>query len=116
MIVVSNLVRVAAGDEAAFTERLRDRLGLVERHPGFVRLEVLRPEPLVLEGRQVGDSADHVVLTYWTGPEYFAAWLGSADFQRAHAQRAATDPFAGPASFEVHRLVQTTEGRSAADK
>jgi heme-degrading monooxygenase HmoA len=109
MIVVSNRIPVTPGDEAAFAERLRDRLGLVERHPGFVRLEVLRPEAIVLEGRPIGPAADHLVLTYWTGPEYFAAWAKSDDFLRAHAQRAANDAFAGASAFEVYRIVQTSE-------
>lgn len=65
MIVVSNRIPVAKGHEAEFAARFRDRTGLVEHHSGFVRLEILRPEPIMLHGQQMGGSDDHVVLTYW---------------------------------------------------
>jgi heme-degrading monooxygenase HmoA len=117
MIVVSSRIPVSGGQEGEFAERLYDRVGLVERHPGFVRLEVLRPERVALPGRSLGGlgGADcYVVLTYWARAEDFVAWTQSDDFRRAHAQRAAADPFAGQAAFEVYRLVQTTEGPGAA--
>jgi heme-degrading monooxygenase HmoA len=113
MIVVSTRAAVTTDQEAEFAERLYDRLGLVERYPGFVRLEVLRPESVVVDGEHVGGAAHYLVLTYWTSTEYFLAWTRSDDFRRAHAQRSSADPFAGPTAFEVHRLIQTTEGRGA---
>ncbi|HEX2185073.1 MAG TPA: antibiotic biosynthesis monooxygenase [Chloroflexota bacterium] len=115
MIVVSTRAAVTRDQEAEFAQRLYDRLGLVERYPGFARLEVLRPEAVVVDGQQVGGAAQYLVLTYWTDIAYFLAWTRSDDFRRAHAQRSSADPFAGPAAFEVHRLIQTTEGRGAPD-
>ena len=110
MIVVSNRIPVTAADEGGAAQRLYDRVGLVERHPGFVRLEVLRPAPGVLRGQETAATSYYLVLTYWARAEDFVAWTRSADFRRAHAQRAAGDAFAGPAAFEVHELVQSTEG------
>ena len=114
MIVASNRIPVAGGDEDAFAERLFDRVGLVERHPGFVRLEVLRPQPVVVAGQQVGGSDCFIVLTYWARPEDFVAWAQSDDFRKAHAQRSSGGAFAGPTALEVHQVIQTTEGHSAA--
>ncbi|MGC9186062.1 MAG: antibiotic biosynthesis monooxygenase family protein, partial [Thiomonas sp.] len=41
--VVANRVPVHAEFRAAFEERFRQRAGEVEKQPGFVRMEVLRP-------------------------------------------------------------------------
>ena len=105
MIVVTTRVPVAAVEEAEYEERLFDRLGLIERHPGFVRLEVLRPTPILIAGVPVGHSDSFVVLTYWEGPKQFAAWAQSEDFGRAHARRAAADHFSGPVVYEVHEII-----------
>ena len=113
MIVVSNRILAAEAEAAGGAERLYDRIGLVERHPGFVRLEVLRPAPGVLRGQETEGVDDYLVLTYWARAEDFVAWARSDDFQRAHGRRAANDPSAGLAAFAVHELVQTTERAGA---
>jgi heme-degrading monooxygenase HmoA len=107
MIVVSNRIPVAKGQEAAFEERFRGRAGLVEGHPGFVRLEILRPKPVTLHGGPMGGSEYHVVLTYWENEQAFAAWTESEDFRRAHANRPPKEMFAGPNVFEMHEVIQT---------
>ena len=107
MIVVSNRVPVAEGHEAEFAERFRSRAGLVEHHPGFVRLEILRPESITLNDRQMGGSDYHVVLTYWERTEDFIAWTQSDDFRTAHSQRGSQEMFAGPNVFEMHEIIQS---------
>ena len=74
MIVVSNRIPVAPGQEASFAERFRSRAGLVEGHNGFLRLEILKPTQVTMRGRVMGRSAYHVVLTYWKHVEDFVAW------------------------------------------
>jgi len=107
MIVVSNRVPVAKGHEAEFAARFRARAGLVENHPGFVRLEILRPEPIMLHGQQMGGSDYHVVLTYWERKEDFVAWTESQDFRTAHSQQPPKEMFAGPNVFEMHEIIQS---------
>lgn len=107
MIVVSNRVPVAKGREAEFAARFRSRAGLVEHHPGFVRLEILRPERIVLHGHQMGGSDYHVVLTYWERTEDFVAWTESEDFRTAHSQQPPKELFAGPNVFEMHEIIQS---------
>ncbi|CAA9260419.1 MAG: hypothetical protein AVDCRST_MAG77-2541 [uncultured Chloroflexi bacterium] len=107
MIVVSNRIPVAPGHEAEFAERFRNRAHLVENHPGFVRLEICRPLPVNLHGRDMGDSAYHVVLTYWERKEDFLAWVRSEDFQTAHSQRTPEGMFAGDSVFELHEIIQS---------
>jgi heme-degrading monooxygenase HmoA len=114
MIVGSNRIPVAPDDEAALAERLADRVGLVEQHPGFVRSEVLRPAPGVLPGQETTGAAASLILTYWARAEDFVAWTASDDCRRAHGPRAPADAFSGPAAFEVHELVRTTEGAGGA--
>ena len=114
MIVVSNRIPVAKGHEAAFEERFRGRAGLVENHPGFIRLEILRPKSVTMHGGHMGGSDYHVVLTYWENEEAFVAWTESEDFRRAHANRPPKEMFAGPNVFEMHEVIQTAERPSRA--
>jgi len=110
MFVVSNRIPVAKGHEDEFAARFRDRAGLVETHPGFIKLEILRPEPLMLHGQEMGGSSYHVVLTYWQRKEDFVAWTESEDFRTAHSKRPPKEMFAGPNVFELHKIIQSTEG------
>jgi heme-degrading monooxygenase HmoA len=107
MIVVANRIPVAKGHEAAFEKRFEGRVGLVENHPGFVRLEILRPKLVTIQGGQMGGSSYYVVLTYWENEEAFVAWTESEDFHRAHANRPPKEMFAGPNVFETHEVIQT---------
>lgn len=107
MIVVSNRVPIAKGHEAEFAARFQDRAGLVEHHHGFVRLEILRPETIMLQGQQIGGSDYHVVMTYWERKEDFVAWTESEDFRTAHSQRQPKEMFAGPNVFEMHEIIQS---------
>lgn len=103
MIVVSNRIQVAQGQEAAFEKRFEGRAGAVENRPGFIRLEVLRPK----------QSSFYIVLTYWETEKDFLDWTESADFRMAHANRPPKEMFAGPNVFEVHEVIQVAERKGA---
>ena len=109
MIVVSNRIPVAVGHEQAFEERFRDRAGLVERHPGFVRMEILRPKQVAMHGGKLGGSPYYVVLTYWDTEDDFVRWTESEDFRRAHSNRPPKEMFAGPNVFEMQEIIQTAD-------
>lgn len=109
MIVVSNRIPVARGHEEAFEKRFEDRAGLVENHPGFIRLEILRPKSVTMHGGQMGGSDYYVVLTYWESEQAFVAWTESEDFRRAHMNRPPKEMFAGPNVFEMHEVIQTAD-------
>ena len=111
MFVVSNRIPVAEGHEEAFAERFRNRAQLIERHPGFVRLEVCRPVPVTMHGHEMGGSAYHMVLTYWERREDFHAWVQSPDFRTAHNQRTPEGMFAGESVFEMHEIIQRTDAQ-----
>ena len=107
MFVVSNRILVAEGHEEEFAARFRQRAGLVEGHPGFVRLEICRPVRISVHGHEMGGSAYHVVLTYWQRKEDFLAWVQSDDFRTAHGQRTPHGMFAGESVFELHEVIQS---------
>ena len=112
MIVVSNRIHVAPGHEAAFEKRFEGRAGLVENHPGFIRLEILRPTSVKMHGTTMGGSDYYVVLTYWEDEQAFLNWTESDDFRLAHANRPPKEMFAGPNVFEMHEVIQTAEASS----
>ncbi len=99
MIVVANRVPVASGQEQAFEARFQRRLGRVEKSPGFVRMELLRP----IQGEY------YSVLTYWKDIESFEAWTHSDAFRQAHADRPPAEMFAGPNVLEIHEVAQCAE-------
>jgi heme-degrading monooxygenase HmoA len=96
MVVVSNRIKVAAGCEKEFEERFSGRAGLVDKRPGFIRLEILRPLK----------SDYYVVLTHWQDEQSFRAWTESAEFQEAHRNRPRAEMFEGPNVFEMHEVIQ----------
>ncbi|MBI3092582.1 MAG: antibiotic biosynthesis monooxygenase [Candidatus Tectomicrobia bacterium] len=104
MIVVANRIQVASGYEADFEQRFANRLGKVERFPGFIRNELLRP----LRGDY------YVVLTHWESQEAFEAWTKSDSFKQAHAgPRPPKEMYAGPNVFEMHEVIQLSEKPTA---
>ena len=100
MIVVTNRIKVAEGYEDEFEERFRSRLGLVDRMPGFIRNEVLRPI--------IGDC--YVVKTYWESREAFEAWKESDSFKKAHSRPVPEGMFLAPGVVEIHEVIISTEG------
>ena|SRR3990172_4067222 len=106
MIVVSNRIQVAKGQEREFEKRFEGRARLVEKQRGFVRLEILRPTPVKLHGETRGGSDYYVVLTYWKTKEAFVGWTESDAFREAHANRPPKEMFSGPSVFEMHEIIQ----------
>jgi heme-degrading monooxygenase HmoA len=112
MIVVSNRIQVAPGHEEAFEKRFEGRARLVENHPGFIRLEILRPKSVQMHGKPLGGSEYYVVLTYWESEPAFVRWTESEDFRTAHASRPPREMFSGPNVFEMHEVIQTATRKS----
>jgi heme-degrading monooxygenase HmoA len=77
MIIVMNRIPVAEGHEADFEKTFTGRDRAVDRMPGFVDMQVLRPA----EGRT------YVVLTRWKSREAFDQWTQSEAFISAHRKQ-----------------------------
>ena len=100
MFVVANRIPVASGWEETFEERFRQRAGQIDKQPGFVRMQILKPE---------SDGSPYVVLTTWQDKASFEAWVGSEDFKLAHANPMAKEAFDGESKLEMHEVIINAE-------
>ncbi len=96
MYVVANRVPVASGWEERFEARFRGRAGQVDKQPGFVRMDILRP---------ADEDSPYVVLTTWEDEAAFNRWVGSEDFKLAHRNPLPKEAFAGEGRLERHEVV-----------
>ncbi|HVL05209.1 MAG TPA: antibiotic biosynthesis monooxygenase family protein [Acidimicrobiales bacterium] len=81
----------------ALEQAFRDRLGEVDQHPGFVRLEVWR------DPRRPGR---YLMVSWWTSREAFTAWMHSEAHDRSHA-RIPDDPAPKPVRFDRYEVIAT---------
>lgn len=95
MVVVTNRIPVTKGHEADFEERFRNRAGLIDKEPGFIRNEILRPIK--------GDF--YLVKTYWRNQTDFERWTKSDSFRQAHSNRPPAEMFAGSNVLEIHKVI-----------
>lgn len=115
MIVVTNRIPVAQGHEIDFEDRFKRRAHLVDRAPGFVRNEVLRPKPMRFDHESgswlPNDAAQgyYEVKTWWRSFDDFVAWTRSPAFAEAHSNRPPKEMFAGPNVLEIHEVFLTSQ-------
>lgn len=96
MFVVMNRLPVNPDYAELFEERFTSRAREVDKMPGFVRNQVLRP----------GKPEDpYIVLTVWESKEDFENWVNSDAFKRGHA-RSGTLP---EETFQGHGKLETFE-------
>jgi len=102
MFVTMNRFTIHPDHWEEFENRFRQRAGLVEHAPGFIRNAVLRPAE--------GSSDQHIVMTLWESREAFVAWTKSEAFRKAHEKAGQTPKewFAGPSRLEVFESVTDT--------
>ena len=100
MFVVANRVSVASGWEETFEERFRQRAGQIDKQPGFLRMQILKP---------VGDGSPYIVLTTWQDKATFDAWVGSDDFKLAHSNPMPREAFDGEGMLEMHEVIIDAE-------
>ena len=103
MFVVANRVPVASGWEETFEERFRQRAGQIDKQPGFLRMQILKP---------VGDDSPYVVLTTWQDKTSFEAWVGSEDFKLSHRNPMPKEAFDGEGKLEMHEVIIDAESSS----
>lgn len=75
MFVVTNRVPVESDWREKFEERFRQRAGQVDKQPGFLRMEIMRP---------ADDNTPYLVMTVWQDEQAFHDWVESDDFKLAH--------------------------------
>lgn len=101
MFVVMNRIPVNPSYAAQFEERFRTRAGEVDKMPGFVRNQVLRP---------TRPDAPYIVLTVWQSKEDFENWVNSDAFKKGHARSGSLpkEAFLGPANLEQFNIILDT--------
>lgn len=74
-IVKINAIEVDPEHADVLEERFRHRASAVEKQPGFLGFELLRP----VEG-----ETRYFVYTRWETEEDFQSWVNGSDFARGH--------------------------------
>ena len=77
MVIVMNRIPVAPGREQDFEKTFAERDRAVDRMPGFIDMQVLRPT----------EGNTYVVLTRWKSIEAFKDWTESEAFISAHRKQ-----------------------------
>lgn len=99
MITVANRIYVKPAYAEAFETRFRERAGLVDKMPGFICNQILRP---------VNEDDPYVVFTTWNSRQDFLSWVRSDEFVKGHAQSGTLpkDAFFRSNVLELHELIQ----------
>ncbi len=98
MYVVTNRVTVASEWRDKFEERFQQRAGQVDKQPGFIRMDIMRP---------ISEETPYLVLTVWQDKQAFENWVGSDDFKLAHQNPLPKEAYDGPGQggMEHHEIV-----------
>jgi len=94
--VVANRVFVKQEYTEEFEQRFKNRAGQINQQPGFVLMEVLKPQ---------SEKTPYVVLTHWQSEQAFKNWVGSDDFKLAHQNPMSKDAFLEGGGIEQHEVV-----------
>jgi heme-degrading monooxygenase HmoA len=78
-VVKINAIEVPEGSGEELERRFAARLGAVDKAPGFLGFELLRP---------VAGENRYFVYTRWDNEEAFQAWAGGAGIQAHSGERA----------------------------
>ena len=97
--VVANRVFVKSQYCAEFEQRFKNRAGQINQQPGFVLMEVLKPQ---------SENTPYVVLTHWQNEQAFRDWIGSEDFKIAHHNPMPKDAFLDGGGIEKYEVVITS--------
>jgi heme-degrading monooxygenase HmoA len=104
MYIVANRVPVAAEWQDEFEDRFRKRAGQIDKQPGFVSMQILRPADA---------DSPYVVLTAWQDKAAFESWVGSPDFKLAHQNPLPKEAYTGDGRLEQHEVVISAEASPA---
>lgn len=98
--VVANRVYVKQEYTHEFEARFRNRVGEIEQQPGFVLMEILKPE---------SEGTPYVVMTHWENELAFRNWVGSDDFKLAHQNPMPKDAFLEGGGIEQYEVIISSE-------
>ncbi len=73
--VAVNYITCQANYRERFEQLFATRARAIDRMPGFVRMEVLRPN---------ADGESYLIVSHWTNRAAFEAWAHSPEFAAGH--------------------------------
>lgn len=76
MFVMMNRMTVPDADREHFEELFKTRARAVDRRPGFIKAEMLRP----------AKGNTYVVMTHWKDKESFLEWTKSSEYREGHTR------------------------------
>lgn len=100
MFIVANRIPVALEWQGEFENRFRKRAGEIDKQPGFVSMQILKP---------ISEDVPYVVLTSWQDENAFNEWIKSEDFKLAHQNPLPREAFTGKPVMEKHQVVISTK-------
>ena len=100
MFIVANRIPIAQAWQEEFENRFRKRAGEIDKQPGFVSMQILKPK---------SEDVPYVVLTHWQDENAFTEWVNSADFKLAHQNPLPREAFTGKPVMEKHQVVISTK-------
>jgi len=74
VFVMMNRMNVPDEYREKFEMMFQTRARAVDRRPGFIRAEILRPEK----------GNEYIVMTHWESQGAFEAWTGSEEYREGH--------------------------------
>ena len=99
MFIVANRIPIAQDWQGEFENRFRKRAGEIDKQPGFVSMQILKP---------TSEDTPYVVLTRWQDENAFQEWIKSDDFKQAHQNPLPREAFTGKPVIEKHQVVIST--------
>ncbi|MBL0712031.1 MAG: antibiotic biosynthesis monooxygenase [Colwellia sp.] len=99
MFIVANRIPVAQEWQSEFENRFQKRVGEIDKQPGFVSMQILKP---------ISEDAPYVVFTTWQDENAFNEWIKSEDFKISHQNPLPREAFTGRPVIEKHQVVIST--------
>ncbi|HET7234738.1 MAG TPA: antibiotic biosynthesis monooxygenase [Longimicrobium sp.] len=99
-VFISHLT-VPAADQDALERHFRERSRLVDGFPGFLYLQLLRPQ---------AGTATHTFLTAWESREAFRAYMGSREHAVSHSREPAAIMDRTGVRHEAYEVLMDSRG------
>ena len=96
MFVFVSHLTVPEGDRALLEKHFRERSRLVDGVPGFLYLQLLRPQ---------AGGATHTLLTAWADRDAFRRYMASEERARSHAHEPAEVMARSAARHEAYEVL-----------
>lgn len=101
MFVFISHLTVLPGDQTALERHFRERSRLVDGFPGFLYLQLLKPQ---------AGTATHTFLTAWQSREAFRAYMASQEHAVSHSREPAAIMNRTEVRHEAYEVLMDSRG------